>query len=34
MATTQTSAPTPIEGSYRTMARGFAALRIFMGLVW
>jgi uncharacterized membrane protein YphA (DoxX/SURF4 family) len=26
MATTQTSAPTPIEGSYRTMARGFAAL--------
>jgi len=34
MATTQISTTTPVEGSYRAMARGFAALRIFMGLVW
>ncbi len=32
--TTHRSETTPIEGTYRTMARGFAALRIFMGLVW
>ncbi len=35
MATsTRISATTATEGSYRAMARGFAALRIFMGLVW